>query len=177
MDFIYAESATDGFSRAPAVSGQHDHAYSGVVQCPQGFRGGLLDGIGHSDQAGGLAVHRHVNDRLAFLAQRVGTVQPQRVRLEFGLHQQSISQEYTAAVHGPGNSLACRRLEARGLGELHAAVCRAFHNRGGQRVLARPFETCCEHEKLCLADPFDGFDRHDFRAALRQRPRLVDNQR
>ena len=76
------------------------------MQHPNGFGGGLLDGVGHAQQPGRSAVDGDEQDRLAVAAQPLG-LPGQSTGVDDQLFQQlEVAEGYGVAVHGPGHALA-----------------------------------------------------------------------
>ena len=65
LHLINIQFASNGQCSRPAVTGQHHHPKTLLVEIGYRLRGRILDGIGHTDQPSRLTVNRKQHDRLA----------------------------------------------------------------------------------------------------------------
>ena len=62
--FVDVQPARHILRRNEAVARQHDQPDAVAMQHADGFRRGLLDGIGNAEKSGGTAVNGHEHDRV-----------------------------------------------------------------------------------------------------------------
>jgi hypothetical protein len=99
LDAIQAELAGHRLGRRPIVPGEHNEPDAIAAENLHRLGGGVLDRVGHAQQARRLAVDHHEHDRLAFGAEPVGLIgQPTRLDLEI-LQQGAVAQGHVAIGH------------------------------------------------------------------------------
>ncbi len=72
LHLVEPQLAGDRLGGGAAVAGEHDDAQPFGMQRADRLRGGLLDRVGHPEQAGGPAVDGDKHHRLPLAAQRLG---------------------------------------------------------------------------------------------------------
>ena len=150
------------------------------VELRDGLGRGRLDRIGDAQQPGGLSVDRDEHDGLALAPQLLGRARPAGpTSTPAASSSARLPSATRRAVDRPGHALAGDRLESpRRARERHAALGRAGHDRGGQRMLAGLLEARRQPQQLVLVEA--GRRRRTVtepRLAFGQRAGLVHHQR
>ena len=139
--------ARHGLRGGAVVAGQHDDADSVGPQARQRRRRRRLDRIGDGDDAGGLAVdgNEHGRRAVAPRVRRLGAPE-RRARNAEILQKLGVADGDLAAVDRAGDALAGDGAEIADVFEVQPALLGGGDDRGGQRMLARPFETGAERQ-------------------------------
>ena len=130
-----------GARRGQAVPGGHYHPDAGIAERANGFRGGVLDGIGHGDEARQLPANGYQHHRSAFLAFRFCHVRQWR-RIDAGLpHHHSVAECDDLPIHASAHADTGARFEIGGGLQCEPLRFRGGDNGGSQRVFAALIET------------------------------------
>ena len=176
-DLVDAELARDRVSRRFVVAGQHHDAHPFCFQARDRAWRRRFDRVGNGDDAGGRTVNRDVHDRRPFGAQTIGGGVERRCRDVQTGEELCVADRDLAAVDRADDTLAGDRFERGDGGKRRALPFGGAHDCGGQRVFTRTLQGGGQTEQVELCDRIEGFDGDDFRFALGQRARLVDNER
>ena len=128
-NLVDAELGGDGLGGGLVVAGRHHDLQAQSMQLGDGLRGGRLDRIGNSEEAGKLAVDGEEHHRLAVFAHRLGAGGERRGIDAGALHQPLIAEQHLFAVDAAFDALAGDRGEALGLDQLEPALLCAKQDR------------------------------------------------
>ena len=172
-----ADLAGDRGGGVPVVTGHHhDLDAAGLEGCDR-RRGAFLEGVGYSNDAGGVSVDRDQHRGLAFGGQPVvggeqdGRVHPERVQ------QPTVADQHAPPVDPRHHPLAGDGLEPVDLGHSEPALGRPGHDRGRQRVLGGALDPGDSGQEAVLTAVGHGDDVGEGRDAAGQGAGLVEDDR
>ena len=174
---VDAQLTGDCFCSGAAIAGEHHNPNALRLELVDGLGSRWFDRVSDSDQAGRGTIDSYKDSCLPGAAEIIGFLGKFARGYTKFFKKLFVPSGNSLALHVSNNALARQITKATSIDKRKSILLRGRNDRGPQRVLTSPLQTCDQPDQFDVSLSRQSGNRHNFRLALGERARLIDYQR